>query len=86
MKNEYWPNKQVILIGTILILLAAMIAQYVLLHAYFNNRLTQIQNVGSNNYTRLQQVETFVNGLAAQINPRTTTPATTEEGAAEVVE
>jgi hypothetical protein len=66
MKSESF-NKQAIYIGTILILLAALIAQYVLLSAYFNNRLAQIQSVESQNYTRLQQVGDFVNQLAAQL-------------------
>ncbi|MFH0840500.1 MAG: hypothetical protein V1865_00735 [bacterium] len=77
MKNECCPNKQIILIGTILILLAAIIAQYVLLSAYFNNRLVRIQNVGASNYDRLQQVGSFVNGLAKQIQP--TEPVVEEE-------
>jgi len=80
MKTES-INKEVIYIGTILILLAALIIQYVLLSAYFNNRLVQIQTVGSNNYDRLQQVGSFVNELAGKLPQTQTEQVTPEDGA-----
>ena len=79
MKNESSVNKQTILIGTILLLLVAIIAQFVLLNAYFNNRLSRIQNVGASNYTRLQKVGSFVQGLASQIKPATPAKDQTNE-------
>ena len=62
-------TKQALLLGVILLLIAAVIALLVLLNFYFTSRLTQIQNLALQNNQRLTQIENFLNDFSRQSQP-----------------
>lgn len=59
--------KQPIIVGVILILIAALVALLVLLNFYFTDKLSQIQNLTIQNNQRIGQIENFLNNLNSQI-------------------
>ena len=54
-------SKEMIKIGLILILSAALIAFIVLINFYYTDKLQQIQAMSNNNMQRLTRIETFLN-------------------------
>ena len=59
--------KQNLLIGIILILIAAFISLIILLNFYFTEKLSQIQNLAIQNSQRETAIENFLNTMEGQL-------------------